>query len=108
VKDSGWPEKNEQLVTQCFDLLVNHTSQYLQTVQHDPASNISCTRPLLLHTFWAGPMTWKLKAVIQSFLFTHYSNDTSCRPKPVLNVWLQTVEPTRYGFMALWLSVSVM
>jgi hypothetical protein len=96
VKDSGWPEKNEQLVNHCFDFLTNNASQYVQICQHDPSSNISCTEQLLLHTFWAGPMTWKLKAVIQSFLFTHYSNDTSCRPKPVLTVWLQTAEPTRY------------
>jgi hypothetical protein len=96
VKDSGWPERNEQLVNHCFDFLTGDASQYLQTLQHDPSGNVSCTEQLLLHTFWAGPMTWKLKAVIQSFLFTHHTIDTSCRPKPVLNVWLQTIEPTRY------------
>jgi hypothetical protein len=89
VRDSGWPEKNERLVSQCFDLLVNNATRYLKEVQHNTASNTNCTRQLLLHTFWAGPMTWLLKAVSQSFLFTHYSNDTSCRAKPILNVCLQ-------------------
>lgn len=96
VNDRGWPENNMQLVTDCFDLLVNKTSDYLQVQNHNPGQGMDCSKQLLMHTFWSGDMNWKLKAVIQSFLFTHYSNDTSCRPKPMLNVWLQTVEPTRY------------
>jgi hypothetical protein len=95
VRDRGWPEKNTELVTQCFDFLVNKTSEYLQEQEHNPSKGFDCKKQLLMHTFWSGDMNWKLKAVMQSFLFTHFSNDTSCRPKPVLNVWLQTVEPTR-------------
>lgn len=96
VNDRGWPANNTQLVTDCFDLLVNKTSDYLRVQNHNPGQEgTDCRKQLLMHTFWSGDMNWKLKAVIQSFLFTHYSNDTSCRPKPLLNVWLQTVEPTR-------------
>lgn len=95
VKGWNWPSKNEELVTRCIDFLAHNATQYMPLQQHDPTKNISCTRQLQMHTFWSGPMTWKLKAVIQSFLFTHYTNNTSCRPKPVLNVWLQTVDPNR-------------
>jgi hypothetical protein len=97
IKGHVWPEKNEELVNECFDLLLNRSNDFLQELQHNPGQNISCTKQLLMHTYWSGPMTWKLKAVIQSFLFTHYTNDTSCRPKPVLNVWLQDVNPNGYA-----------
>jgi len=95
VKGWNWPDKNEELVTGCLDFLAHNTSQYLHLQQHNPNNGTDCTRQLLMHTFWSGDMTWKLKAVIQSFLYTHSTNDTSCRPKPVLNVWLQTANPTR-------------
>lgn len=94
VKGRGWPQNNAEWVTDCFDLLANRQSGYLHVSEHNP-SGVDCSRQLIMHTFWAGDMTQKLKAVIQSFLFSHYTSDTSCRPKPVLNIWLQSTKPTR-------------
>lgn len=87
----GWPANNEQQIVQCMDFLAHNHSQYLST-RSGPAN---CSKPLVLHTFWAGDISWKLKLVIDAFLFTHYAADAACAPKPKLFVWLQTKEDAR-------------
>lgn len=95
-----WPDDLNNLIDNCMTMLAHNHSQYLNYQQQqdkEAAGGTACRQQLLIHTFWAGPMVWKLKAVIQSFLFTHHTTETSCRPKPVLHVWLSTQEPTRYA-----------
>lgn len=94
IKGRDWPADNNKLLEECIDFLTKHNAEYLRLHQHN-TSETDCTKQLVVHTFWAGPMTFKLKAVIQSFLYTHFATDTRCRAKPVLSIWLQTVEPSR-------------
>lgn len=87
---SGWPANSAQKVTRCMQFLAHNQSQYLT-----PAHEQDCRKPLVLHTFWTGDLSWKFKLTIEAFLFTHYAKDAACKFKPVLYVWLQTRQDIR-------------